>query len=457
MVDTTAAGHAIDDRASPWSSWPRVFLGPGQCRHRSGPRPRPGSRWRRRRGHRRGLDAFGPAPSSPRVHQPPRPALRPPGGSRPQHVPPRDTGLRPPRNNFAPIGGRHHRYVYPGLMTRPFITMRSRSWGRSDRRPAPGLDSPLQDGVEDWNALAPVSSLMSAGDVLVQYDQAYERYGLLCPSSWPTTSRSPQRACPTRLLRQARPNVAKIPEIGEESLGLPENLAWPAPLVSYTSTTASHHPGRVDLDPTDHRRQRSGIVNSASVGLLAGNPTILYAGTLDTDPNLRRQTLSKPATSSSPTPTANRATAGTRCPTTRLHRDGQSGARHVRPERRHRSSCSGRAGRLADHSRPARHIVGHRLLLRLFDLLPPETGHRGHGRNTQTPGSTTPWPSSSASGGSGAAKAHDRPLHHPVQPRPVTRTATSPKSRCPSAAANAFLSLGPASLKATGRWSTSDP
>ena len=50
------------------------------------------------------------------------------------------------------------------------------------------LDAPLQEGTMDWAALAPVARLMSAGDVLVQYDQANERFDPPRPtrssSSW---------------------------------------------------------------------------------------------------------------------------------------------------------------------------------------------------------------------------------------------------------------------------------
>ena len=45
----------------------------------------------------------------------------------------------------------------------------------------------------DWNALAPMASLMSAGDVLVQYDQAYERYDTPEPPAGGRTTWPPPR------------------------------------------------------------------------------------------------------------------------------------------------------------------------------------------------------------------------------------------------------------------------
>ncbi len=83
-----------------------------------------------------------------------------------------------PGNNFAAYRwGDTIDTVYPGLMTRPFVTHEQQIMGSlatADLLQA--VDTPLQNGTMDWNALGPMASLMSAGDVLVQYDQAYERY-----------------------------------------------------------------------------------------------------------------------------------------------------------------------------------------------------------------------------------------------------------------------------------------
>jgi arabinofuranan 3-O-arabinosyltransferase len=204
-----------------------------------------------------------------------------------------------PGNNFAAYRwGDTIDTVYPGLMTRPFVTHEQQIMGSiptADLLQA--IDSPLQDGVEDWNALAPMSSLMSAGDVLVQYDQAYERYGTPLPLQLAYDLQTiPAGLSNPVSYGKPRPNISPIPEVDEESLALPTNLAWPAPLVSYTvdnprpivRTESTKDPLIIDGDA-------SGIVNSASVGLLKDNPTILYAGTLDTNAPLRSRTLAKPA------------------------------------------------------------------------------------------------------------------------------------------------------------------
>ena len=91
------------------------------------------------------------------------------------------------------------------------------------------------------------------------------------------------------------PNVPLVPHFDEAALARPPNQGWTSPLVSYTvadprpivRTESSRTPLVVDGDA-------NGVVAAASVGLLAGNPTILYAGTLDTDPHLEQATLGAP-------------------------------------------------------------------------------------------------------------------------------------------------------------------
>ena len=83
-----------------------------------------------------------------------------------------------PGNNFAAYRwGDTIDTVYPGLMTRPFVTHEQQIMGSLPTADVlEAVDGPIQNGVMDWNTLAPMSSLLNSGDVLVQYDQAYERY-----------------------------------------------------------------------------------------------------------------------------------------------------------------------------------------------------------------------------------------------------------------------------------------
>jgi hypothetical protein len=204
-----------------------------------------------------------------------------------------------PGNNFAAYRwGDTIDTVYPGLMTRPFVTHEQQIMGSlatADLLQA--VDTPLQDGTMDWKTIAPLSSLMSAGDVLVQYDQAYERYDTPIPQqlAYELSATPPGLANPVSYGRPT-PNIPLVPHFDEATLARPPNQGWPAPLTTYTvahprpivRTESTKHPLVIDGDA-------SGIVNAASVGLLGSNPTILYAGSLDTDAALRKTTLGAPA------------------------------------------------------------------------------------------------------------------------------------------------------------------
>ena len=204
-----------------------------------------------------------------------------------------------PGNNFAAYRwGDTIDTVYPGLMTRPFVTHEQQIMGSlATADVLQAVDSPLQEGTMDWDALAPMASLMSAGDVLVQYDQAYERYDTANPQQVALDlATTPAGLSDPVSYGNPLPNVPLIPHFDEAALARPANQGWTAPLVSYTvahprpivRTESTRTPLVVDGDAP-------GIVAAASVGLLAGNPTILYAGTLDTDRPLARSTLGGPA------------------------------------------------------------------------------------------------------------------------------------------------------------------
>ena len=206
MVDTTA-GLALrsTDRASPLVILGlAMFLGAGVSAvaarvRRTGLVIGAVRRGRRGRGHRAPVDR---GHHRQRLH----PAGRPPAYVR-QAAAALDTahpGTRVyalPGNNFAAYRwGDTIDTVYPGLMTRPFVTHEQQIMGSlATADVLQAVDTPLQDGTMDWNALAPMASLMSAGDVLVQYDQAYERYDTPNPQQLAARpGHHPARAQPTR-------------------------------------------------------------------------------------------------------------------------------------------------------------------------------------------------------------------------------------------------------------------
>ncbi|HEV3366448.1 MAG TPA: alpha-(1-_3)-arabinofuranosyltransferase family protein [Acidimicrobiales bacterium] len=193
-----------------------------------------------------------------------------------------------PGNNFAAYAwGDTIDTVYPGLLTRPFVTHEQQTMGSlptADLLEA--MDAPLQEGTLDPATIAPMASLMSAGDVLVQYDQAYSTYNTPNPLQLAQSLKvTPPGLSHPITYGTPRPNVSPIPHFSEQSLTRPANQAPTAPLVSYTV----NHPRPIiraeSLSaPLIVAGNSPGLVDAASVGLLAGNPTIFYSGTLDGAP-----------------------------------------------------------------------------------------------------------------------------------------------------------------------------
>jgi arabinofuranan 3-O-arabinosyltransferase len=204
-----------------------------------------------------------------------------------------------PGNNFAADRwGDTIDTAFPALLTRPFVTHEQQIMGSLPTADVlNAVDVPIQEGTMDWSSLAPMASLMSAGDVLVQYDQAYERYDT--PN--PQVIASQLQPIPAGLSDPVsygapRPNVSVIPRLDETALGVPPNAPWPSPLVSYT--VANPRPivrGESLALPMVVDGDASGLVNAAGMGMLNTNATIFYAGTLDTDKALQKSTLSHPA------------------------------------------------------------------------------------------------------------------------------------------------------------------
>ena len=75
----------------------------------------------------------------------------------------------------------------PAFLDRDFITREQQILGSiATADTLYAIDGPLQDGTANMNALAPMARLMGAGDLMVEYDQQYERYGVPSRSCWPS-------------------------------------------------------------------------------------------------------------------------------------------------------------------------------------------------------------------------------------------------------------------------------
>jgi len=145
------------------------------------------------------------------------------------------------------------------------------------------VDDPIQTGTSDWSALAPIAQLMSVGDVLVQSNLDYAHYDQPQPQLlWAELNPSPPGLGQAVCFGKPVANVSTISDIDEQDLAEP-NLPEPCPLEvlavanprPIVRAESSQAPLVIDGDA-------EGLVAAAGVGLLANNPTILYAGTLDT-------------------------------------------------------------------------------------------------------------------------------------------------------------------------------
>ncbi len=185
--------------------------------------------------------------------------------------------------------------IYPGLLTRPFVTREQQIMGSLPTQDVLyAIDEPIQENTWDFRALPGMLRLVSAGALLVQNNLAFERYGQ--PN--PRTLEEALTPLPSGLGKPVgygspRPNVSLIPNVDEQYLTMPADLPWPAPLqvipVENTRPVvrAESPAGALVVDGN-----AQGIAEASAEGLLHDNPTILYAATLDSHPKLLAQTMS---------------------------------------------------------------------------------------------------------------------------------------------------------------------
>ncbi len=435
----------------------------GHRRLRPGPTARPGRRGGGRRGGGRGhRSRCGPAGSWPTA-SPSRPA-RPPTCARRRRP---STSAHPgtrvyalPGNDFAADRwGDTVDTVYPGLMTRPFVTHEQQIMGSlATADVLHAVDTPLQDGVMDWNALAPMASLMDAGDVLVQYDQAYERYDTPDPQqlALDLATTPPGLSDPVGY-GTPRPNISLIPRLrrggpgppGRTRAGRPRSspTRWPTPGPS--SGPSRRPPPRGRRGRRRHRRRRR------------RRPAVRQPDhLLRRHPRHRRPAAGRHARRPG-RPGGDRHQPQAGLPVEHperehgLHRDGVPGPRHLRPDRRPPQPVPRRPRptRRPRPSCPASSRSPPRPTDRPSPTC-PRTARRPPSTATSTrPGSRTRLSSSSGSGG--------RPPFRPpktidtlvlVQPLNGVFDRTISRVRLTFDGGHAVsASLGPASLTAAGQ------
>ena len=178
--------------------------------------------------------------------------------------------------------------VPPGLLTRPYAARQIVPQGEPGSVDLLGaLDQSIQDGVFDPTTLAPLARMMSVGQILLQSDLQYERYSLPLPQVlWQPFAAGVPGVTPAARFGPAGPTpVIKYPLVNESQLGVPTGSSYP-PALAVFDVPGARPIVRVETsaEPLLLAGDGSGVVDAAAAGLLAGNPTVFYSGSLDADP-----------------------------------------------------------------------------------------------------------------------------------------------------------------------------
>ena len=175
----------------------------------------------------------------------------------------------------------------PAFLDRDFVTREQQIMGSiATADTLYATDGPLQDGTANMNALAPMARLMGAGDLMVEYDQQYERYGVPQPQLLALQLlQTPLGLTDPVSFGTPRPNTSVVSTLNEQDLSVPGNVGWPAPLVTYTvPNPRAMLRGESDTGAVVMEGDATGLNNLAGLGLLNTDSAIYYAGTLADEP-----------------------------------------------------------------------------------------------------------------------------------------------------------------------------
>ena len=182
----------------------------------------------------------------------------------------------------------------PAFLDRDFITREQQILGSiATADTLYATDGPIQDGTANLNALAPMARLMGAGDLMVEYDQQYERYGVPQPQLLALSLlQTPLGLTDPVSFGTPRPNTSSVSTLNEQDLSVPGNVGWPSPLVTYTvPNPRAMVRGESDTGALVMEGDATGLNNLAGLGLLNTDSAVYYAGTLANQPT-RLQGLS---------------------------------------------------------------------------------------------------------------------------------------------------------------------
>ncbi len=189
--------------------------------------------------------------------------------------------------------------LWPGLLSRPFVTREQQVLGSLPTVDLLyGMDDPIQRGVADTRAVDALARLMGVGDVLLQNDLAFTRYDQPDPAVlWSAVLTRPAGLGTAVGFGRRRPALDRSKVVDEQTYTLPTGLP-PLPSLAVLPVTGARPPVRAEsaAQPVVVDGDGVGVSDVAATGLLSGNPTLLYAGTLDHDGSARRASSGPGAT-----------------------------------------------------------------------------------------------------------------------------------------------------------------
>ena len=206
-----------------------------------------------------------------------------------------------PGQNFAAYDwGTLFDTIWPGIMTRPEVLREQTiqgSYPTTDLLQA--FDLTLQQGTYEPSTLAPIARLFSAGDVVLQSNLAYWRYNTPRPQeTWALFNPPPAGIGKPVTFGKALANVAPAHYslLDEEALALSPDAPWPPPIAVFpVSDPRPVYRAEPAAAPLVIDGSGAGVVAAAAAGLLADNPTIFYAGTLDDNTKLLHEVVTPAA------------------------------------------------------------------------------------------------------------------------------------------------------------------
>src|SRR5208282_5683459 len=155
------------------------------------------------------------------------------------------------------------------------------------------FDLTLQQGTYEPSTLAPIARLLSAGDVVLESDYKFWHYNTPRPRpTWALFDPPPAGIGKPVAFGPELPNEAPsaFSFLDESALATPATAPWPPPVAVFPVSDARPiYRAEPASAPLVLDGSGAGIVAAAAAGMLADNPTIFYAGSLDGNATLLRE------------------------------------------------------------------------------------------------------------------------------------------------------------------------